>query len=255
MLCTGKYFCNHIATMCVTCLNILKMGIETGALKRLDRTLLSQAFSIWNDGWYPEYIKEKTIPGRRNTHLRKFLTVQGPTVQWKRETGMGPVKCLSCSKICHLMTRMWPDSLEEFCALPDSSPHSNSISWEESRSPRPRRRLSPRRGPSPKRNPMLWSSYQEQSKPNNAPGPDQRVNVVPRRSGRFSKTWPATFRNISGPRLRNNWFTGHLCWLRPRSRSYHWYHQLKRLEHVYHLIACCERAAVAAPGTVITGRN
>ena len=61
--------------MCVTCLNILKMGIQTGALKRLDRTLLSQAFSIWNDGWYPEYIKEKTISGRRNTHLRKFLTV------------------------------------------------------------------------------------------------------------------------------------------------------------------------------------
>ena len=40
MLRTGKKFCYHIGIVCVTCPNLLKMGVRTGAVKHLGRTLI-----------------------------------------------------------------------------------------------------------------------------------------------------------------------------------------------------------------------
>ena len=48
MLRTGKIFYNHIEIVCVTCPNILKMGIRTGATKSLGRTLNPLAIYIDN---------------------------------------------------------------------------------------------------------------------------------------------------------------------------------------------------------------
>ena len=42
MLQMGKNFYNHTEIVCVTCLNILKMGIQMGAMKGLGRMLLSK---------------------------------------------------------------------------------------------------------------------------------------------------------------------------------------------------------------------
>ena len=36
---SGKKFCYHIGIVCVTCRNLLKMGIRTGAMKSSSRTL------------------------------------------------------------------------------------------------------------------------------------------------------------------------------------------------------------------------
>ena len=39
MVRTGKKFCYHIGIVCVTCPNLLKMGIQIGAMKSLGRIL------------------------------------------------------------------------------------------------------------------------------------------------------------------------------------------------------------------------
>ena len=85
MLWMGKKFCYHITgIVCVTCLNLLKMGILMGAMKILGRTLTFECHLIWYLQSPGHVNRSRPIYGifPRNVPLTIFFWTTCPTKFW-----------------------------------------------------------------------------------------------------------------------------------------------------------------------------